>query len=284
MRKTLRVLVAAALGAVAFLPAGANALQSAAPDPLAPPDRPTLASVQHEFYNARYDAAAALAVELISSNTDDLAAYEIRTSALHFQLKGALGDHPDKDKTFKQCGTCPTLMKAFLSDTARGQALARARLRTDPKDDTALFFLGKLDLNYVWLQTGTLGRKTGWDEYWEARKSLDTVLKRDPRNVRARVARGWIDYIVDTRMARGTKWLFGGGSKKRAFIAAREAASAETDFFTHAEATFALWDMLVRERNLAEATPIARTLARDFPENRELITFLEAHDPGFLTK
>jgi hypothetical protein len=284
MRKTLRVLVAAALGAVAFLPAGANALQSVAPDPLAPPDRPTLANVQHEFYNARYDAAAALAVELISSNTDDLAAYEIRSSALHFQLRGAIGDHPDKDKTFKQCDACPTLMKAFLSDTARGQALARARLRTDPMDDTALFFLGKLDLNYVWLQTGTLGRKTGWDEYWEARKSLDTVLKRDPRNVRARVARGWIDYIVDTKMARGTKWLLGGGSKKRAFIAAREAASAEADFFTHTEAAFALWDMLVRERNLAEATPIARILARDFPENRELITFLETHDPDFLTK
>ncbi|HXW06452.1 MAG TPA: hypothetical protein VD833_14545 [Vicinamibacterales bacterium] len=38
-----------------------------------------------------------------------------------------------------------------------------------------MFFLGKVDLNDVWLQSGTLGRKPGWDEYWEARRSLDQV-------------------------------------------------------------------------------------------------------------
>lgn len=97
---------------------------------------------------------------------------------------------------------------------------------------------------------------------------------------RARVARAWIDYIVDTRMPRGTRWLLGGGSKKRALIAVREAASTEADFFIHAEGDFALWDMQVRERNLTEATLIARRLARDFPENRELVNFLEAHDPS----
>jgi hypothetical protein len=52
------------------------------------------------------------------------------------------------------------------------QAIARARLEVDPGDEQMLFFLGKVDLNYVWLQLGTLGRKTGWDEYWEARRSL----------------------------------------------------------------------------------------------------------------
>jgi hypothetical protein len=243
-----------------------------------PLDRPALAEAQRLFYNARYDAAAALILAWRSSDTEDLAAYEIRTSALLFQLKGALGDRPDKEKTFKQCVPCPDLMAAFLSDTARGQALARARLRTNPEDDTALFFLGKLDLNYVWLQLGTLGRKTGWDQYWEARKSLDAVLKRNPQHVRARVARAWIDYIVDTRMPRGTRWVLGGGSKKRALTAVREAANTEADVFIRAEAEFALWDMQVRERNLTEAAMIARRLALDFPENRELVNFLRAND------
>jgi hypothetical protein len=82
------------------------------------------------FYNARYDEAAALILTWRSSETEDLVAYEIRTSALHFQLKGALGDHPDKEKTFKQCVPCPDLMAAFLSDTAQGQALARGFGRT----------------------------------------------------------------------------------------------------------------------------------------------------------
>jgi hypothetical protein len=280
MQKIVRV-VATALVVLTGVPAGAWAPPPIARVQSAPAEHPTLSDVQREFYNARYDAAADLALTLISANAEELAAYEIRTSAIHFQLKAALGDHPDKDKTFKQCLVCPALMKAFLSDTARGQTVARARLKTNPADESALFLLGKLDLNYVWLQLGTMGRKTGWDEYWEARKSLDSVLKRNPLHVRARVARAWIDYIVDTRMARGTRWILGGGSKKRALTAAREAVKTEADFFTHTEATFALWDMLVREKNLAEATPVARLLARDFPENRELIAFLKTNDPTF---
>lgn len=75
------------------------------------------------------------------------------------------------------------------------------------------------------------------------------------------------------------RWLLGGGSKKRAFIGAREAASAESEFFVRVEAEFALWEMLVRERNLTEATTIARRLARDFPENRKLVNFLKATEP-----
>ena len=71
-----------------------------------------------------------------------------------------------------------------------------------------------------------LGKKTGWDEYWEARKSLDAVLKANPKHVRARVARGWIDYIVDTRMPWGTRWVLGGGNKKKGLTTLREAAAA----------------------------------------------------------
>lgn len=243
-------------------------------------DPPTLSEAQRLFYNARYEEAAALTLELRSLESEDLAAYELRTSALLFQLKATFGNQRDKEKALKQCVRCPELMAAFLSDTARGQALARARLQTTPGDEAALFFLGKLDLNYVWLQLGELGRKTGWDEYWEARRSLDAVLARNPTHVRARVARAWIDYIVDTKMPRGTRWVLGGGNKKQALLAVREAANAEADFFIHAEAVFALWDLQLRERNVAAAITTARGLARDFPDNRELAKFLETHDPS----
>ena len=57
-----------------------------------------------------------------------------------------------------------------------------------------------------------------------------------------------------------------------------DVASAEADFFAHAEARFALWDLHVRERNVAAAMATARGLAEDFPQNRELATYLEAHD------
>ena len=243
-------------------------------------DAATLADAQRQFFNARYQAAADLALSIRSSDAGALAAYEIRTSALHFQLRDALGPDTDKGMAFKRCIECPALLKAFLDDTARGQEVARERLKMDVDDPDALFFLGKLNLNYVWLQLETLGRKTGWSEYWEARRSLDAALKANPRHTRARVARAWIDYIVGTKMARGARWVLGGGSKQRAFVGAREAANADSEFYVRVEAEFALWEMLVRDKKLAEATVIAQRLARDFPENRKLVNFLNAAGPA----
>jgi hypothetical protein len=240
-----------------------------------PLERPTLANAQSLFYNARYEAAAALTLALRLSDTEDLASDELRSSALLFQLKALLEGRPDEKDALRNCATCPDLIAEFLADIHRGQIAARATLRSTPSDEAALFFLGKLDLNYVWLQLGPLHRKTGWDEYWEARRSLDAVLKHNPRHVRARVARAWIDYIVDTRMPWGTRWLLGGGNRKQALIDVREAAQMESDFFSHAEAEFALWDMQLRERDMTDATDVARRLARDFPDNREVAAFLE---------
>jgi hypothetical protein len=238
-------------------------------------DSPSLADAQRAFFNARYEAASDLALTLQASDADDLGAYEVRAASLHFQLRDALGKDVDKGKAFKLCAECATLLNAFLSDTAKGQAIARAQLEKNPHDGTALFFLGKLNLNYVWLHVETLGRKTGWGEYWEARRSLDAALKANPLHTRARVARAWVDYIVGTKMTRGTRWVLGGGSKKDAFTGARMAAAADSDFFVRAEAEFALWEMLVRDRQLTEATAIARRLARDFPENHKLANFLK---------
>jgi tetratricopeptide (TPR) repeat protein len=236
---------------------------------------PTLADAQRAFFNARYQEAADLALELQASDAEDLAVYEVRTSALHFLLRDALGNGADKGEALKLCSTCSTLLKAFLGDTLKGQALARSQLAIDPRDGAALFFLGKLNLNYVWLHIETLGRKTGWGEYWEARRSLDAALKDNPHHMRARVARAWVDYIVGTRMTRGTRWVLGGGSKRDAFVGAREAAAAASDFFIRAEAEFALWEMLVRDRQLVEATTIAQRLVRDFPDNHKLANFLK---------
>jgi hypothetical protein len=233
------------------------------------------------FYNAQYREAAETSLDFSPSNPDEeLARDELRASALLFQIRRLL-EPPNQRKgapsvPFDRCIPCPDLVAAFLANTSHGQRLARARLQTSPTDQTALFFLGKLDLNYVWLQLGPLHHKTGWSEYWEARRSLDAVLKMNPHHVRARVARAWIDYIVDTKIPWGTKWLLGGGDRKKAVVALREAAAADADFFAHAEAVFGLWDMLLRERHVPEATEVAERLAAMFPANPEVATFLEA--------
>jgi len=241
-------------------------------------DGPSLDKAYRLFYNGRFDESAAMCVALRSGPEYDLANDELRTSALLFQMRRLLvdADTRDDDKTvgWKACARCQELATQFIADIKHGQAAARAELKQHPADERALFYLGKLDLNYVWLQLGLLGKKTGWDEYWEARHSLDAVLKGNPKHVRARVARAWIDYIVSTRMAWGTRWLLGGGNKKKAIGALREAAGAETDWVSHAEAEFGLWDMLQREKSTAQAAEVARRIAQRFPENVEIAAYL----------
>jgi tetratricopeptide (TPR) repeat protein len=263
------LLHAAALAVLAGVPVAA--LQQPSP----------LDDAKRLFYNAQYRASAGMALEFSPSNSDEeLARDELRTSALLFQIRGLL-EPPDRSKSarttaFERCGPCPELVAALTTDVAHGQQLARRRIEANANDETALFFLGKLNLSYVWLQLGPLHRRTGWHEYWEARRSLDAVLKLNPRHVRARVARAWIDYIVDTKLPWGTRWMLGGGDKKRALAVLREAAAADSDFFSHAEAVFGLWDMLLRERHVVEAIQVAEQLAAMFPGNPEVATFLEA--------
>jgi tetratricopeptide (TPR) repeat protein len=242
----------------------------------------TLTDAYRLFYNAHYEEAAALAMTLRATGPQDLENDEVRTSALLFHLRGLLNgqdarddDKSEKGEALKRCGApCADVLAAFMADLHHGQALAREQLKAKPDDQEALFFLGKLDLNYVWLELGLLGHKTGWDEYWEARKSLDAVLKQNPNHVRARVARGWIDYIVNTRMPWGTRWILGGGNKKRGIAAVREATAMDAEFYTRAEAEFALWDINVREKNYDAATELAQKLAHTFPENHEVAKYL----------
>jgi tetratricopeptide (TPR) repeat protein len=245
----------------------------------------SLADAQRLFYNAHYQEAADLALKLRESGPHDLANDEVRTTALLFVLRGLLKGQDahngeNKAAALKACTRCPDVLALFAADLKHGQELARELLKANPKDETALFYLGKLDLNYVWLQLGLLGKKTGWDEYWEARKSLDALLKLNPAHVRGRVARGWIDFIVNTRMPWGTRWVLGGGNKKKGLATVREAAAMPADEFSHAEAEFALWDMLLRDKNIGDATEVARRIAAAFPENGEVAAFLAARPPG----
>ena len=103
----------------------------------------TLSDAQREFYNARYDNAAAQTLELRTTDPEDLAAHELRASALLFQLKNALGPSRDKQKGFKGCVPCPQWMTAFLEDTASGQAVARRRLAADPAGRIGPVFPGQ---------------------------------------------------------------------------------------------------------------------------------------------
>ncbi len=231
----------------------------------------------HLYYSGAYEASAALALDVRIRDTVNLEASELRTAALHFQIRRALGEPKDRGKAWKACDLCQELMPVFLDEFTLGRAAARAAVEADPADDEALFLLGKLDLNYVWLQLATVGRKTGWGEFKEARASLKTVLERCPDHIRAKVAQAWIDYIVATSLPRGTRWLVGGGNKKRGLLAVEQAAQADAPPYVNAEARFALWDMRAREKNFEEAVITARALSADFPDNLQLVKFIARH-------
>ena len=239
----------------------------------------SLAEAQRLFYNAHYQEAADLALKLRETGPHDLANDEVRTTALLFVLRGLLKgqdayNEGNKSAALKACARCPDVIADFTKDLHHGQALAREALKAAPNDEAALFYLGKLDLNFVWLHLGLLGKKTGLDEYKEARRSLDAVLKLNPKHVRAKVARAWIEYIVATRMPWGTRWILGGGNKKKGLAMIREAVATPADPFSRAEAEFALWDMLLREKDIPAATAVARRIAEAFPENSEVSAFL----------
>jgi hypothetical protein len=225
---------------------------------------------QRLFFTGRYEDSANLALDLRNDPQSALASYELRTSALHLQIKRALGPQRDRKAALAACPACPRLLSELTADIAAGRAAARARLRANHGDDEARFFLGKIDLTHVWLHLETLGRRTGWSEYWEARRSLDDVLERRPDHLRAVVSRAWIDYIVDTRVPWSVRWMLGGGDKKGAIAAVTKAAAAKADPFVVAEARFALWDMLNREGRRDEALVVARELYRAFPDNQDL--------------
>ena len=237
----------------------------------------SLETAQHLFYSGSYEAASAMALALRQSDPESLATFELRGSALHFQLRRLMGNDEDKEKAYKRCGGCPPILELFLDETKSGRQIAQARLEARPNDPETLFYLGKIDLNYIWLRLSTLGQRTGWNEYWEARHSLDDVLKAQPNHLRGRVARAWIDYIVDTKVTWAFRWVLGGGNKKKALAIMREVADPAAEDFARIEAAFGLWDMEVREKNIPAAVAVARALSRKFPENQELTKFLAAH-------
>jgi tetratricopeptide (TPR) repeat protein len=238
-------------------------------------DAATLDEAQRLFYTALFQESAAVAESIADAEPENLAAWEVRTSALHFQLRRLLGEPKDRKAAMAKCADCRALLDTFLEDVNRGRAAARARIAKAPDDEQARFFLAKLDLSYLWMQLSTLGRKTGWDEYWEAKRILEAMIEKDPMHVRARVARAWMDYIVGTRVPWGTRWVMGGGSKSRGLKMVREAAATPADYYIRVEAQFGLWEMLTRDGKRDEAVSIAKELLARFPENKDLIKFVE---------
>ena len=105
---------------------------------------PDLAEAQRLFYNGRYDAAETLTLTLCTADLETLAACELHSSTLLFQIKHVIGGKRDKAAALKQCGRCAEWMAAFKRATLSAQTIARARLQVAPQDQQTRFLLGKI--------------------------------------------------------------------------------------------------------------------------------------------
>src|SRR4051812_30548184 len=76
----------------------------------------TFEDAQALFYNGFYDSCAAMTRDLLTSDPENLKVYELRTSALLFQIKRLLGDGADKGQAYRQCDRCDALIAAFQQD------------------------------------------------------------------------------------------------------------------------------------------------------------------------
>src|SRR2546426_8781436 len=163
----------------------------------------------------------------------------------------------------------PRIVDQFRTFTRQARVLAEARLKTNPRDPEALYFLGAIE-----------GLKASFEEAVERRHfaalkdgsdAVDKhreVIKLDPSYRDAELTIGLYDYTVGAlplpvKIAAG---MFGfHGSKKRG-LATLERVAKEGSW-VQGEAKTLLIVLYTREKRFAEAAAYARELAAKYPRN-----------------
>ena len=143
----------------------------------------SLEAAQRLFYTSKFAAAAEQALQLVTQSPTDLAAWELRTSALHFQIRRASGTGKDRKAAMAACKACPPLLEVFSAEFKRGRAAARQRLAEAPNDEQAMYYLAKIDTSYLFLQLSTLGKRTGWEEDLGSEAAARTGAGEEPESL-----------------------------------------------------------------------------------------------------
>jgi hypothetical protein len=130
---------------------------------------PLLDEAQRYFYNGRYDATDALTLELCSPDVEGLAACELRSSTLLFQIKRAVSGQTDKQEALKACAPCAAWLASFRTVTCRHRRwLAPPEAAPNARKDEAP---AREDRPEPVAAPGVLGRRQ--DGQYGRHKSLD---------------------------------------------------------------------------------------------------------------
>jgi hypothetical protein len=163
----------------------------------------------------------------------------------------------------------PKVQAEFRELTRKTKELCEARLKTNPKDTDALYYLGAVEgLKAAW---GSMVERSFMSAMTNGKDSVGhhrDLLKIDPAYVDAKVTIGMYDYVVGTLpplYKLGATMIGYRGSKKRGLatleVVAREGRYARDDAKTM------LIALLKRERRYREAYNYANELAAKYPRN-----------------
>ena len=144
--------------------------------------QPALIDAQAAFYNASFEKAANLALDLCAA--DDLDACELQlAAALLMEIKRGHRRRERQGRSLRGVREMPGASKP--SCAIRAWPSRGARLKANPSDEAAQFLLASSDLNYLAAARHArtedrLGRVLG------SPTRLDAILKHNPQNVRRR--------------------------------------------------------------------------------------------------
>ena len=156
------------------------------------------------------------------------------------------------------------VLRGDSARTKRWPASGSAPIRMD--DDT-LFFLGKLDLNYVWLQLGPLQQEDRLGRVLGKRGSRSTPCSRAIRATSGRASPAPGSTTSSTPRCRGGRArVLGSGNQKKALTNVREGGAVWTRISSRMrKPEFALWDITGAGARHVNATDTARQLAQRLP-------------------
>ena len=163
----------------------------------------------------------------------------------------------------------PRMVEEFRALTRTAAQLAKARLKRDPKDVEALYFLGATEGLKAAFATAV--QRSFMSALSDGSSSVDRhrdVMKLDPNFHDAELTIGLYDYVVGSLPAPvkllasiiGTR-----GSKKRGLLTLQRVATEGT--FARDDAKALLIVLLKREKRYEEALNISRELASKYPRN-----------------
>ena len=227
------------------------------------------------LYNLDYEGARRRFRELTVVFPSHPAGYELLAASLWLKtlnesrrLQASLynneGFYKEKDDKVD-----PKVAGEFRELTRRAKELSEARLKANPKDTDALYYLGAVEgLKAAW---GSMVERSFMAAMGSGKDSVNhhrDLLKLDPTYVDAKVTIGMYDYVVGSLPAIvkiGATFIGYRGSKKRGLAALEEVAREGR--WARDDAKSLLIALLKRERRYRDAYVYASELAAKYPRN-----------------